>query len=198
MLCVLALEHSGLEPAPEGREVLVTGAGGGVGSIAVAILARHGYRVAASTGRPDTHDHLRALGASTIVDRSELDTSSSRPLESERWLGAVDTVGGQTLATVLRQTSYRGAVAACGLVGGTDLHTTVLPFILRGVRLIGIDSVQCPMPLRAKAWHRLGRDLDLAMLDKITTVEPMSRISELADAILAGQTRGRVVVDVNS
>jgi acrylyl-CoA reductase (NADPH) len=198
MLCVLALEHSGLEPGPEGREVLVTGAGGGVGSIAVAILARHGYRVAASTGRPGTHDYLRALGASTIVDRSELDTASNRPLESERWLGAVDTVGGQTLATVLRQTSYRGAVAACGLVGGTDLHTTVLPFILRGVRLIGIDSVQCPMPLRAKAWHRLGRDLDLAMLDKITTVEPMSRISELADAILAGQTRGRVVVDVNS
>jgi acrylyl-CoA reductase (NADPH) len=198
MLAVLALEHNGLEPRPDGGEVLVTGAGGGVGSMAITILDRLGYRVAASTGRPENHEYLRSLGATTIIERAELARPAQRHLESERWAGAVDTVGGETLATVLRQTGYRGPVAACGLAGSSELPTTVLPFILRGVRLIGIESVMCPTPLRAKAWHRLARDVDIEILDKMTTVQPMTNIAELADAILAGQTRGRVVIDVHS
>ena len=150
MLCVLALEHAGLEPGADG-EVLVTGAAGGVGSVAVTVLANLGYQVAASTGRAETHDYLRSLGASTIVDRAELATPSGRPLDKERWLAAVDTVGSETLATVLRQVRYRGAVAACGLAGGSDLPTTVLPFILRNVSLLGVDSVSCPTPVRTEA-----------------------------------------------
>jgi len=195
MLSILALEHNGMDPSAPG-EVLVTGAGGGVGSVAVALLAGLGYRVAASTGRADTHELLRHLGATTIVDRAELATASGRPLASERWVAAVDVVGGQTLATVLSQTSYRGSVAACGLAGGNDLPTTVLPFILRGVNLLGIDSVQCPTALRTRAWQRLGTDLDTALLDRLTTVEPMTRVPELAETILAGRTTGRVVIDV--
>jgi acrylyl-CoA reductase (NADPH) len=199
MLCVVALERAGLPPAGDASgEVLVTGAGGGVGSVAVAVLAQLGYRVAASTGRMETHEYLRALGAATIVDRDELATPSGKPLDKERWLGAVDTAGGQTLASVLRQTRYRGAVAACGLAGGSDLPTTVLPFILRNVSLLGIDSVQCPTPVRVEAWRRLSHDLPTDALDAITTVEPMSRVPELAEAILAGRTRGRVVIDVNA
>lgn len=193
MLCVLALEKAGLTTATD-DEVLVTGAGGGVGSVAVAVLAKLGYRVAASTGRAETHDYLRSLGASTIVDRAELATAG-RPLDKERWAAAVDTVGSQTLATVLAQTRYRGAVAACGLAGGNDLPTTVLPFILRGVSLLGVDSVMCPTPLRVEAWTRLARDLPTAVLEEITTVEPMSRVPQLAEDILAGHTRGRVVID---
>ena len=196
MLCVLALEDAGLEPGGE-REVLVTGAGGGVGSVAVAVLSRLGYRVAASTGRRETHDYLRSLGATTIVDRADL-SGESKPLEKERWDGAVDTVGGRTLATVLAQTAYRGPVAACGLAGGSDLPSTVMPFILRGVKLIGVESVMCPNDLRARAWDRLGRDLDRASLDAMTSVEPLGRVPELAGEILAGQTRGRVVIDVNA
>jgi acrylyl-CoA reductase (NADPH) len=184
MLCILALEGIGLDPSVEG-EVLVTGAGGGVGSVAVALLARLGYQVAASTGRAETHDFLRCLGATTIVERRT------------QWAAAVDCVGGQTLATVLSQTVYRGAVAACGLTGGSDLPCTVLPFILRGVSLLGVDSVQCPTELRSTAWQRLGDDLDPDLLDSLTTIEPMSRVPELAEAILAGQTRGRVVIDVS-
>jgi acrylyl-CoA reductase (NADPH) len=195
MLCVLALEHAGLEPGADG-EVLVTGAAGGVGSVAVAVLANLGYRVAASTGRPEVHDYLRSLGATTIVDRAELATPSGRPLEKERWLAAVDTVGSETLATVLRQTRYRGAVAACGLAGGPDLPTTVLPFILRNVSLLGVDSVSCPTPVRAEAWRRLASDLPAAGVEAMTTVEPMSRVPELAEDILAGRIRGRVVIDV--
>ena len=195
MLSILALEHNGMDPSAPG-EVLVTGAGGGVGSVAVALLAGLGYRVAASTGRADTPELLRHLGATTIVDRAELATASGRPLASERWVAAVDAVGGQTLATVLSQTSYRGSVAACGLAGGNDLPTTVLPFILRGVNLLGIDSVQCPTALRTRAWQRLGTDLDTALLDRLTTVEPMTRVPELAETILAGRTTGRVVIDV--
>ena len=195
MLSILALEHNGMDPSAPG-EVLVTGAGGGVGSVAVALLAGLGYRVAASTGRAGTHELLRHLGATTIVDRAELATASGRPLASERWVAAVDVVGGQTLATVLSQTSYRGSVAACGLAGGNDLPTTVLPFILRGVNLLGIDSVQCPTALRTRAWQRLGTDLDTALLDRLTTVEPMTRVPELAETILAGRTTGRVVIDV--
>src|SRR5947209_6696855 len=157
MLCVLALERAGVTPDSEG-EVLVTGAGGGVGSVAVAVLANLGYRVAASTGRAETHAYLKSLGATTIVDRADLETPG-RPLDAQRWSGGVDAVGSGTLATVLAQTYYGGAVAACGLAGGNDLPTTVLPFILRGVSLLGIDSVMCPMPARDEAWRRLASDL---------------------------------------
>jgi putative YhdH/YhfP family quinone oxidoreductase len=194
MLCVLALEHRGLATDTDG-ELLVTGAGGGVGSVAVAILARLGYRVVASTGRPDNHSYLKSLGAATIIDRAELSAPSGRPLEKERWAAAIDTIGGETLASVLRQMRYRGAVAACGLVGGSDLPTTVLPFILRNVALLGIDSVLCPTAIRAKAWQRLSRDLETGLLDALTSVEPMTNVPALAEAILAGQTRGRVVID---
>lgn len=194
MLCILALEGNGLTPGD--GEVLVTGAGGGVGSVAVAVLAKLGHTVTASTGRTETHDYLRSLGATTIVDRADLATAG-RPLDKERWAGAVDTVGSQTLATVLAQTRYRGAVAACGLAGGNDLPTTVLPFILRNVALLGVDSVSCPQDVRAEAWRRLGTDLRTDLLDAMTTVEPMSQVPELAERILAGQTRGRVVVDTS-
>lgn len=193
MLCVLALEHQGLTPGTEG-EVLVTGASGGVGSVAVAILARLGYSVAASTGRTSTHEYLRSLGASTIIDRNDL-AQPGRPLDKERWVGAVDTVGSQTLASALSQTRYRGSVAACGLAGGNDLPTTVLPFILRNVSLVGVDSVRCPTAVRTEAWRRLGLDLPIEGLEAIATDEPMGRVPELAEAILAGQTRGRVVID---
>jgi putative YhdH/YhfP family quinone oxidoreductase len=196
MLSVLALEGAGIKPDGE-WPVVVTGAGGGVGSVAVAVLSRLGYPVAASTGRTETHDYLRSLGAATIVDRSELATASGRPLEKERWLAGIDTVGSQTLASVLTQTRYRGAVAACGLAGGTDLPVTVLPFILRNVSLLGVDSVSCPAPIRNEAWRRLGTDLPTDLLDAMTTVEPLTRVPELADDILAGRTRGRVVIDVS-
>jgi len=195
MLCVLALEHVGVVPGD--GEVVVTGAGGGVGSVAVAVLAKLGHTVAASTGRAETHDYLRSLGASTVVDRADLATAG-RPLDKERWLGGVDTVGSQTLATVLAQTRYRGAVAACGLAGGSDLPTTVLPFILRNVALLGVDSVSCPSPVRAEAWGRLATDLPTDLLDTMTTVEPLSKVPELAERILAGRTRGRVVIDTSA
>jgi acrylyl-CoA reductase (NADPH) len=198
MLCVLALEDNGLRPDGDGAEVLVTGAAGGVGSIAVAVLAHLGHTVAASTGRPETHDFLASLGATTFVDRQELATPSGRPLDRERWAGAVDVVGGETLASVLRQTRYRGTVAACGLTGGNDLPTTVLPFILRGVTLVGIDSVSCPTDVRTEAWRRLGQDLPTDLLDSLTTVEPLSRVPVLAEDIVAGRIRGRVVIDVNA
>jgi acrylyl-CoA reductase (NADPH) len=195
MLCILALEDNGLTPAADG-EVLVTGAGGGVGSVAVAVLATLGYTVAASTGRQETHDYLKGLGATTIIDRAELATAG-KPFDKERWAAAVDTVGSQTLATVLAQTRYGGGVAACGLAGGNDLPTTVLPFILRGVSLLGVDSVMCPTPRRVQAWNRLASDLPTDKLEELTTVEPMSRIADLAEDILAGRTRGRVVIDTS-
>ncbi len=193
MLCVLALEDAGMV---SGSEVVVTGAAGGVGSVATAVLGRLGHRVVASTGRPELHEYLASLGASDFVDRAELAADSGRPLEPMRWDAGIDTVGSTTLASVLRQTRYAGPVAACGLAGGNDLPTTVLPFILRGVSLLGIDSVQCPLPRRQEAWGRLAADLPLGQLDAMTTVEPMSKISELAGSILAGATRGRVVIDV--
>lgn len=196
MLCVLALEDAGLQPSADG-EVLVTGASGGVGSVAVAVLATLGYRVAASTGRPAEHDYLRGLGAESVVDRADL-AVAGRPLDKERWLGAVDTVGSQTLATALAQTRYGGAVAACGLAGGNDLPTTVLPFILRGVSLLGIDSVMCPSDRRERAWGRLVSDLPADLLTAMTTVEPFARVPELAQEILAGRTRGRVVISVGA
>jgi acrylyl-CoA reductase (NADPH) len=196
MLCVLALERAGVV-AGEDAELLVTGAGGGVGSIAIALLATLGHRVAASTGREELHDYLLGLGATEIVARSALEIAA-KPLESARWAGAIDTVGSQTLATVLAQTRYGGAVAACGLAGGSDLPTTVAPFILRGVSLLGIDSVMCPAPLRAHAWERLEQDLALEQLDAMTSVEPLARVPELAAEILAGRVRGRVVIDTGA
>jgi acrylyl-CoA reductase (NADPH) len=196
MLAVMALERHGLKPG--GGEVLVTGAAGGVGSVATAILAKLGHQVAASTGRSATHGYLRDLGASTIVDRAELAKKPERPLDSERWAGAVDAVGGTTLATILTQLKYLGSVAACGLAGGTDLPATVIPFLLRGVNLLGIDSVMCPMDLRQEAWQRLVRDLPLDKLDAMTETVPLGALPEYAGRILKGETRGRVVVDVNA
>ena len=195
MLCVLALEGAGLQ-AGDG-EVVVTGAAGGVGSIAVAVLAKLGHAVTASTGRAEAAGYLRKLGATGVIDRNELATPG-RPLDKERWAGGIDTVGSQTLATLLAQTRYRGAVVACGLAGGNDLPTTVLPFILRAVSLLGIDSVMCPRALREEAWRRLGSDLPIELLEEMTTVEPMSKVPELAETILAGRTRGRVVIDTSS
>ena len=194
MQCVMAIESHGVKPG--GKEVVVTGAGGGVGSVAVAILAKLGYKVVASTGRVETHDYLRSLGASEIIDRTVLSAESKRPLDVERFAGAIDTVGGNTLAGVLRSVAYRGAVAACGLAGGTGLPTSVLPFILRAVTLIGIDSVRASQDERAAVWSRLAADLPLDLLDSMTEVKPLSEIVSLGEQILSGQIRGRVVVDV--
>jgi putative YhdH/YhfP family quinone oxidoreductase len=192
-LCVDTLQRWGLRP--EQGEVLVTGAAGGVGSVATALLAKAGFSVTASTGRPQTRDYLRALGASQFVERASLQEKGG-PLQKERWAGAVDSVGSSTLVNVLAQTKYGGAVAACGLAGGMDLHATVLPHILRSVALLGVDSGMAPMAKREAAWQRLARDLDPAKLAQMSRVEPMSRLPELAQAILAGSTRGRVVIDV--
>jgi len=196
MLSVMALEAHGVTPAA--GEVLVTGAAGGVGSVAVALLARLGFGVAAATGRADQEAYLKGLGAGAIVPRAELAEKPSRPLLSERWAGAVDTVGGNTLANVLAQIKYRGSVAACGLAGGNDLPATVLPFILRGVNLLGIDSVMCPMALRKTAWERLARDLPLDKLDAMIAEVPLDALPGLASRILKGQVRGRTVVNVNA
>lgn len=193
-LCVNALERWGAVKPGEG-EVLVTGAAGGVGSVAISLLSAKGYNVTASTGRPETHDYLASLGASAFVDRATL-SEKGGPLQKERWSGAVDSVGSTTLANVLSQTIYGCAVAACGLAGGADLPATVMPHILRGVALLGVDSVMAPMPLREKAWKTLADSLNLDKLAAMTTVEPMSKLPQLAEAIVAGQTRGRVVIDV--
>ena len=196
MLAARALEQHGLKGTKD--EVLVTGASGGVGSVAVAILAAWNYHVTASTGRVAANsDYLRALGATTIIDRAEI-AQPKRPLDSERWAGCIDAVGGQTLACVLTQLKYRSAVASCGLAGGNELSTTVIPFLLRGVNLLGIDSVRCPMPQRHDAWVRLAADLPLEKLDAMTEVVPLGDLAALADKILKGETRGRVVVDVNA
>lgn len=195
MLSLMALEHNGLKP--DRREVIVTGAAGGVGSVAVILLAALGYKVAASTGRPELHSWLRDLGASTIVERAEL-SQKNPPLGTERWAGGIDSVGGQTLASLLATTVSNGSIACCGLAGGTELATTVFPFILRNVSLLGINSVQASKPLRVDAWNRLACELPLPKLDVITTVEPLSRIKELAEQILAGKIRGRVVLDVTA
>lgn len=180
---------------PGGKEVLVTGAAGGVGSTAISLLAKAGYSVTASTGRPETHDYLAGLGASAFIDRASL-AEKGAPLQKERWAGAVDSVGSTTLVNVIAQTVYGGAVAACGLAGGADLPGTVLPHILRSVALLGVDSVMAPAARRANAWARLARDLDRDKLAAMTRVEPMSRLPELAQEILAGQVRGRIVIDV--
>jgi acrylyl-CoA reductase (NADPH) len=193
MLSLLALEKHGL--TPDRGPAIVTGAAGGVGSVATALLAAAGWHVIASTGRPQEADYLKGLGAAEIIDRAEL-SAPAKPLAKERWAAGIDSVGSQTLANLLAMTKYRGAVAACGLAGGMDLPTSVAPFILRGVSLLGIDSVMAPKPLRLKAWARLARDLDPAKLAAMTTVIPLDRVIEAGKDILAGKTRGRVVVAV--
>jgi acrylyl-CoA reductase (NADPH) len=194
MLCVLALERQGL--TPDKGEVLVTGASGGVGSIAIAILSKLGYKVAASTGRLAETDYLKSIGAASVIDRSEL-SQPGRPLGKERWAGAVDSVGSHTLANVCASIMYLGAVAACGLAQGLDLPASVAPFILRGITLVGVDSVMCPMKRRQEAWDRLAKDLDPAKLDKITETISLSEAIGKAADIIAGKVRGRLVVDVN-
>jgi acrylyl-CoA reductase (NADPH) len=197
MLAVMALEAHGV--APGAGDVLVTGAAGGVGSVAIAILAQLGYRVIASTGRAETHAYLKDLGAAEIVDRATLATPSGKPLDAERWAGAVDAVGGTTLASVLSQVKYRGAVAACGLAGGNKLETTVLPFLLRGVNLLGIDSVMSPMPERTEAWRRIAAgDLPMAKLDALTETARLEDLPRLAGEILAGKLRGRWVIEIGA
>lgn len=194
MLAVMALEDHGLKP---GADVLVTGAAGGVGSVSVSLLARLGYKVTASTGRPETHDYLKSLGASAFIDRAELAKVPARPLDSEKWAGAIDSVGGTTLATVLTQMAYRASIASCGLAGGSELNTTVVPFLLRGVNLLGIDSVMCPIDRRRASWQRLARDLPKDKLDALTETVPIESVGEWAGRILKGGVRGRLVVALN-
>ncbi|HVH73827.1 MAG TPA: MDR family oxidoreductase [Stellaceae bacterium] len=193
MLAVIALERHGL--AAGAGDVLVTGAAGGVGSVAIAILSALGHRVVASTGRIAEREYLEALGAAEIIDRASLSSPPARPLDSERWAGAIDAVGGTTLATILTQLNYRASVAACGLAGGSDLPASVIPFLLRGVNLLGIDSVMCPLKERAEAWERLARDVLQGHLARITTTVPLTQLPALAPRILQGGVRGRIVVD---
>ena len=193
MLSVLALEHAGLNPAR--GPVIVTGAAGGVGSVAVALLAKLGYTIAASTGRPEEADYLKGLGATEIVERKEL-TGPARPLGKERWAAGIDAVGSTTLANVLSMTRYGGAVAACGLAGGMDLPTSVAPFILRGVSLLGIDSVMCPLPLRQKAWQRLETDLDRSKIAAIVSEIGLADVIAAGGRIVEGKVRGRIVVKI--
>jgi acrylyl-CoA reductase (NADPH) len=193
MLCVLALEKHGIKPAD--GDILVTGANGGVGSVAIALLAKLGYKVVASTGRPAEAEHMKALGASEVIDRAEL-SAPGKPIGKERWAGVVDTVGSHTLANACATTKYRGAVAACGLAGGMDFPATVAPFILRGVTLYGIDSVMAPLAVRLEAWSRLGRDLDISKLDTFTREIGLAEALVVAAELLEGKVRGRVVVDV--
>ena len=196
ILAVIALEDHGLQP--DHGEVLVTGAAGGVGSIATAILRKLGYKVAAVTGRPETADYLKSLGASRIVARGEIDTVSRKPLESETWAGCVDAVGGEMLARVIGQLKYGASAAAVGLAGGAKLPTTVIPFLLRGVNLLGIDSVMQPYENRVRAWQRIATDLPLQKLDAMIHNAKLSDVPALAQQILAGQIKGRTVVDVNA
>jgi acrylyl-CoA reductase (NADPH) len=195
MLAVMALERLGLSPSS--GDVLVTGAAGGVGSVAIALLTGLGYRVIASTGRGESESgYLTGLGAAEIIDRAEL-SAAGRPLAKERWAGTVDSVGSHTLANALAATRYGGAVAACGLAQGMDLPGSVAPFILRGVTLAGIDSVMCPFPRRAEAWARLAMDLDMTRLDAMTGHATLADVPALGEAILKGEVRGRIVVDLN-
>ncbi|HEV8063651.1 MAG TPA: MDR family oxidoreductase [Acidimicrobiales bacterium] len=198
MLCVMALERAGLTTASAaGRPVVVTGAAGGVGSVAVAILAGLGYGVAAVSGRPEQEPYLRGLGAASVIDRRELAEAPPRPLERETWAAGVDAVGGPILATVLRRIAYGGCVAACGLTGGADLATTVHPFILRGVSLAGVESVRCPIERRQEAWSRLATELPAEQLDDMIVQASLGDVVGLAPEIVAGRTRGRVVIAVN-
>ena len=193
MLCVLALERHGLKPGD--GDVLVTGATGGVGSVATALLGKLGHRVTAATGKANEADYLRSLGASAVIDRAEL-SAPGKPLQKERWAAVVDAVGSHTLANALAQTRYGGVVAACGLAQGADLPSTVMPFILRGVTLAGVDSVMAPIELRRKAWSRLATDLDPAKLATITEEVPLEAAIAKAHALMDGRVRGRVVVKI--
>ena len=195
MLCVLALEHGGLTPAS--GDILVTGANGGVGSIAIAILSGLGYRVVASTGRAEEAEYLKGLGAAEIIDRATL-SKAGAPISRERWAGAVDSVGSHTLVNALAQTRYRGVVAACGLAQGIDLPGTVLPFILRNVTLAGIDSVNAPQAVRLEAWSRLAKDLDASKLASTIDVVGLADVPAVAGRMFAGKVRGRTVVDVKA
>ncbi|OPF96228.1 Acrylyl-CoA reductase AcuI [Rhodopseudomonas palustris] len=194
MLSVLALENHGLKPAD--GPVIVTGAAGGVGSVAIALLSKLGYHVIASTGRMAEESYLKSLGAAEIIDRNEL-SGPAKPLAKERWVGGVDSVGSTTLANLLAMTKYRGAIAACGLAGGMDLPSSVAPFILRGVSLLGIDSVMCPIDLRKQAWARLATDLDAGKLSDMTQEVPLDQVIDAGSKLLAGQVRGRTVVKIS-
>ncbi len=193
MLCVMALEERGLQPGQ--GEVLVTGATGGVGSTAVALLSRLGYTVVASTGKASEEAYLRALGASSIIDRASL-AAPGKPLQKERWAGVVDTLGSHTLANACAQTQYGGVVAACGLAQGGDFTSSVMPFILRGVTLAGVDSVMAPLARRQQAWARLARDLEPAKLESMVTEISLAQVPEYAQALMDGKVRGRVVVKI--
>ena len=205
MLCVMALEDHGLRPGKdlaatrpvEAGEVVVTGAAGGVGSVAVVLLAKLGHTVAASTGRAEAHDYLRSLGASRILDRKFFTAPADKPLGSARWAGAIDTVGGGTLAAVIRSLAYGRSVAACGLAGGSELNTTVYPFILRAVNLLGINSSLCPYERRLQAWKRLAKELPLDLLDSMTQTARLQDIPKLSGQMLEGKIRGRTVIAVN-
>ncbi|MCD0504580.1 MDR family oxidoreductase [Bordetella petrii] len=196
MLCVMTLEEAGITPAA--GPVLVTGAAGGVGSVAVALLSRLGFRVSALVppGREAMHDYLKELGAAEVL-HGEAWAQAPRPLENQQWAAAIDTVGSVVLSRVLASIDYGGAVAACGLAGGPDLPTTVMPFILRGVRLLGVDSVMCPVPRRQQAWQRLARDYPHEAFGQIASTAPLSKVPQLAAGMMAGGNRGRVVIDVN-
>ena len=193
MLSVLALEKHGLKPAD--GPIVVTGAAGGVGSVAIAVLSKLGYQVIASTGRTSEEGYLKGLGASEIIDRNEL-SGPAKPLAKERWAGGIDSVGSTTLANLLSMTKYRGAIAACGLAAGMDLPSSVAPFILRGVCLLGIDSVMCPIELRKQAWARLATDLDHTKLAEITQEIQLDQVIDAGAKVLAGQVRGRIVVKI--
>jgi acrylyl-CoA reductase (NADPH) len=193
MLSVLALEKHGL--SPKSGPVVVTGAAGGVGSVAISLLSWLGYHVIASTGRASEADYLKELGAAEVIDRNEL-SGAAKPLAKERWAGGIDSVGSTTLANLLSMTKYGGAIAACGLAAGMDLPSSVAPFILRGVCLLGIDSVMCPIEPRKAAWLRLASDLDRSKLAEITKEIPLSEVFEWAPKILAGEVRGRIVVKI--
>jgi acrylyl-CoA reductase (NADPH) len=195
MLSVMALQHGGVDAAR--GDILVTGANGGVGSIAIAILSGLGYRVIASTGRLDEADYLRALGAADVIDRNTL-SEPGRPIAGERWAGVIDSVGSHTLANAIAQTQYRGVVTACGLAQGTDLAMTVLPFILRNVTLAGIDSVNAPQSVRATAWSRLSQELDAAKLESTITTIGLAEVPSVATSMFAGKVQGRTVVDTNA
>jgi len=193
MLSVLALENHGLKPAD--GPMIVTGAAGGVGSVAIALLSKLGYHVIASTGRMSEEGYLKGIGAAEIIDRNEL-SAPAKPLAKERWVGGVDSVGSTTLANLLAMTKYRGAIAACGLAGGMDLPSSVAPFILRGVSLLGIDSVMCPIELRKQAWARLATDLDAGKLSEMTQEVSLDQVIDAGTKLLAGQVRGRTVVKI--
>ena len=193
MLCVLAIEDHGINP--DDGVILVSGASGGVGSVAISLLSGLGFNVEASTGRPEETSYLNNLGAKSVIDRKEL-SEPSRPLGKERWAGAIDSVGSTTLANILSQVSYGGAVSACGLAQGMDLPSTVMPFILRGVSLLGIDSVMAPMSIRKRAWERLSKDINFEKLEDMVVEVGLDQVKELAKDILQGQVRGRVVVNI--